>query len=101
MIRTFSKHIQQHTKLYLGFGVLTLVLLVGLGQDFLESELQDYSFYINESLLFNSFWVLFLPLSFFQLKELSAFRIEKHSRVCLSLLVQSYSPAQFTFFSFR
>tara|TARA_A100000171_G_scaffold52186_2_gene69435 strand:+ start:373 stop:1209 length:837 start_codon:yes stop_codon:yes gene_type:complete len=88
MIRTFSKHIQQHTKLYLGFGVLTLVLLVGLGQDFLESELQDYSFYINESLLFNSFWVLFLPLSFFQLKELSAFRIEKTFK-SLSIIIGS------------
>ncbi|WP_339696486.1 LytTR family DNA-binding domain-containing protein [uncultured Roseivirga sp.] len=74
MIGTFSKHIQRHTKLYLGFGLLTLVLLVGLGQDFLHSVLKDYNFQATESLLYNSFWVLFLPLSIFQLKGLKAFQ---------------------------
>ena len=80
MIRTFSKHNKRHTKLYLGFGVLTLVLLVGLGQDFLESILRDYSFYPSESLLYNSFWVLFLPLSFFHLKGLKTLQTDSRFR---------------------
>ncbi|KYG82790.1 LytR/AlgR family response regulator transcription factor [Roseivirga echinicomitans] len=88
MIRTFSKHISQHSKLYFGFGVLVLVVLAGLGQDFLESILRDYNFYITESLLFNSFWVLFLPLSFFQLKGLSALRTEKTFK-SLSIIIGS------------
>lgn len=76
MTRKISKHIQQHTKLYFGFGLLVLAILVGLGQDFLHSVLKGYNFQITESLLYNSFWVLFLPLSLLQLKILKAFQSE-------------------------
>ena len=45
--------------------VLVLVLLVTIFQDFLHSRYNDYSFYASESFLFNTFWVLILPIAVF------------------------------------
>jgi two-component system, LytTR family, response regulator len=49
-------------------GLAILLLLLGLGQDYIQSSLRQYGFFVSESLLFNSFWVFFIPLSFLQLK---------------------------------
>jgi two-component system, LytTR family, response regulator len=46
----------------LTFFVLSFTIL----QDFLHAQHNNYSFYISESTLFNSFWVLFFPISFLQ-----------------------------------
>ena len=43
--------------------VLIVVLLVATFQDYLHSRYNDYSFYASESLLFNMFWVLILPVA--------------------------------------
>ncbi len=43
--------------------VLVLVLLVTIFQDYLHSRYNDYSFYASESFLFNTFWILILPVS--------------------------------------
>lgn len=43
--------------------VLVLVLLVTIFQDYLHSRYNDYSFYASESFLFNTFWILILPIA--------------------------------------
>ncbi len=50
--------------------VITILLFVlaTLGIDFLFAQFQDSSFYISESLLFSSYWLLFLPLLHFHWK---------------------------------
>ncbi|WP_297766163.1 LytTR family DNA-binding domain-containing protein [uncultured Muriicola sp.] len=42
--------------------ILAGLLLLVLAKDLLEATLEGYSFYWYESLLFGSFWVLFIPL---------------------------------------
>lgn len=44
--------------------LLTVILAVTIFQDYLQSRYQSYSFYFSESLLFNLFWVLILPVTF-------------------------------------
>lgn len=41
---------------------ILLMVLSTVGLDFLFSQFQNNSFYISESLLFSSFWILFFPL---------------------------------------
>ncbi len=54
-------------KLTLGLSVVTIVTIL---QDLIHSRLNNYHFYFSESLLFKTFWFLFFPLLFFQLKWL-------------------------------
>ncbi len=42
-----------------GLFVITIVTIL---QDLIHSRLNNYSFYFSESLLFKTFWFLFLPL---------------------------------------
>lgn len=44
--------------------LLLLILALSTIQDLLHSRRNDYSFYLTESLLFNSFWILFFPLAY-------------------------------------
>lgn len=44
--------------------LLVVVLAVTIFQDYLQSRYQSYSFYFSESLLFNLFWALIIPVSF-------------------------------------
>ncbi|PZX57914.1 LytTR family DNA-binding domain-containing protein [Algoriphagus chordae] len=44
--------------------VLILVLLVTILQDYLHSRTNEYPFYASESFLFNTFWILILPVAF-------------------------------------
>lgn len=45
-------------------GVLVLILLTTIFQDYLQSRYKSYSFYFSESLLFNLYWLLILPVTF-------------------------------------
>ncbi|MFN3996819.1 LytR/AlgR family response regulator transcription factor [Algoriphagus sp.] len=48
-----------------GFLILLVIILgVTIFQDYLQSRYQSYSFYFSESLLFNLFWALILPVTF-------------------------------------
>lgn len=49
------------SRMRLGIFILGAVLLTTI-QDFIHSYFNNYSFYISESLLYKSFWVLFFPL---------------------------------------
>jgi two-component system LytT family response regulator len=45
------------------FLVLGFVIILAIVQDYLYSRLQNTGFYLEESLLYNSFWLFFLPFS--------------------------------------
>jgi two-component system LytT family response regulator len=45
------------------FYVLGFVIILAIVQDYLYSRLQNTGFYLEESLLYNSFWLFFLPFS--------------------------------------
>lgn len=52
------------------FGFLVTCILLTVLIDFLESRFQNYGFYLSESLLFSSYWWIFLPLWYGQLSLL-------------------------------
>lgn len=52
--------------LLLVFGITGFTIF----QDFLHSNYHNYAFHFSESLLFKSFWLLFLPFSFLQFRLL-------------------------------
>lgn len=52
----------QRKKIILFLLLLALVLALVVFQDFLQSRYQDSSFYLSESLVFSSYWVLFFPI---------------------------------------
>ncbi|MBO3696842.1 LytTR family DNA-binding domain-containing protein [Roseivirga sp. E12] len=54
---------QRVNTIHVGAVLLTLALFLALFQDYLHSYVQGYSFYWSESLLFNTFWVLFIPIA--------------------------------------
>jgi len=54
---------------------MTLTLLV-IAQDLMHSSLRNYSFYLSESLLFSTFWLLFIPLTLiFKRRKSKKFRL--------------------------
>lgn len=48
----------------LAYALATLVVVFVLvsAQDWIQSQVQGHSFYLNESLLFNTFWLCFIPI---------------------------------------
>ncbi len=75
-------------KKYSSFLKVTLIssaiLTLGLAQDLIDSNINSYSFYWSESLLFNSFWLLFLPITWLQRRALQIF---PHSNKILTISV--------------
>lgn len=55
------------------FLLMVLAITFAIFQDFLHSTFNNYSFHFSESLLFKSFWLLFLPLLIGQSLFLKAF----------------------------
>lgn len=45
--------------------IVVFVFLLALIQDYIYSRLQHTGFYLSESLLYNTFWVFFIPFTFF------------------------------------
>ena len=64
--------------LVIAFVLLTLV------QDFLRAELKNSAFYFSESLLYSSFWWLFLPLLFIQYFVVN---LQRKKRIAILLAV--------------
>ncbi|MEO1033222.1 MAG: LytTR family DNA-binding domain-containing protein [Bacteroidota bacterium] len=65
------------------FAFIGLTILVS-GKDLLESLVRDYSFYLSESLLFGTFWSIFIPLLL--INELLFKKFTKRLRLILPLL---------------
>ncbi len=70
--------------------VISALLVLALTQDWLHAKIQGYSFYLSESLLFNSFWFCFIPI------VLLVKRIPIKSNV-LSIAVKSMASASIHF----
>ncbi|WP_341227607.1 LytTR family DNA-binding domain-containing protein [uncultured Arcticibacterium sp.] len=52
-------------KIPLYLSLLVFVFLLAVLQDYIYSRLQQTGFYLSESLLYNTFWVFFIPLTIF------------------------------------
>ncbi len=63
------------------------ILLLAVGRDIHFSVTNQSSFYISESLLFNTFWLLFIPVAFFRntLIQKLPFQIEVVNTVLLTI----------------
>lgn len=53
-----------HKRFYLLSIFWLLVSLLAIGQDIFNSSFNNSSFYLSESLLFNGFWLIFIPLTY-------------------------------------
>ena len=62
--------------------IFASLLSTAAGIDMLQSYLRNYQYYWSESILFNTFWLLFLPL----LYHLKSFRSKAH-HIILTLIV--------------
>ena len=61
---TFFKFRKAGIKPVFKFSVaLVLIVLATIFQDYLQARYQSYSFYFSESLLFNLYWILILPVA--------------------------------------
>jgi DNA-binding LytR/AlgR family response regulator len=67
-------------------GVL-FIIIATIFQDLIHSRLNNYSFYFSESLLFKSFWFLFLPLLFLQLRYLRKTKLKTAFRAPAAVFI--------------
>ena len=81
----------------MGLFVSLVILMLALVQDLLHAGFKGYTFYLSESLLFNSFWLMFLPLMYLQAKCNSVLnaRYKKNILVAIVLSAALFSLAQF------
>jgi two-component system, LytTR family, response regulator len=63
-----KKYILFSLTIFLGVVILAII------QDYLHSYFNNYNFYLSESLLFKSFWILFIPLIYLQLFTIKEYR---------------------------
>ncbi|WP_379089044.1 LytR/AlgR family response regulator transcription factor [Pedobacter sp. UC225_65] len=66
--------------------VVAFIIVFTIFQDFLHSNFNNYNFYFSESLLFKSFWFLFLPLLLIQSKSLKTYLHPKCNKAVVVLL---------------
>ena len=63
------KAIENHNVKTIHLAILVLLFIsFVIGKDLLHSSIRNYSFYLSESLLFGTFWILFIPLAFINKK---------------------------------
>lgn len=53
-----------HNRFYLFTIFMLLVWLLAIGQDFINTCFNRLAFFLSESLLFNGFWLVFIPLTY-------------------------------------
>lgn len=79
-----------------GICVSLVILTLALMQDVLHASFKGYTFYLSESLLFNSFWLMFLPLIYLQAKcsKFTSTRYKKNILLAIVLPAALFSLAQ-------
>lgn len=87
-------------KLTIGGGqnlvIITVVLLsLVVTRDFIHSSIKNYSFYLYESLLFSTFWLIFIPLTL-----ISKRWAQKKFRIILAILLSALHLSAFSLFVF-
>ncbi|WP_020568583.1 LytTR family DNA-binding domain-containing protein [Neolewinella persica] len=73
--------------------VALLLFSLFLFQDLLHSSLRNYSFYLSEAALFNSFWLLFLPGIIFSEWWQSRLRLGNNSGQLRTVLIYAVTAA--------
>lgn len=85
---------------------LIVILLTTIFQDFLQSRYHSYSFYFSESLLFNLYWALIIPVTFLlrfafrRIKTLLEIRSKLASRSLFVLMATILHLLLFSFLVF-
>lgn len=72
--------------IFLLISIILLFVILTIAQDLIEAELQGYFFYFSESFLFSSFWWLFLPFLYVQIR-LAAKRVLRFYKLLLLILL--------------
>ncbi len=63
------KAIENHNVKTIHLAILVLLFIsFVIGKDLLHSSIRNYSFYLSESLIFGTFWILFIPFVFINKK---------------------------------
>ncbi len=85
-----------------GICVSLVILTLALMQDVLHAGFKGYTFYLSESLLFNSFWLMFLPLIYLQAKcsKFTSTRYKKNILLAIVLPAALFSLAQLLLYPF-
>lgn len=86
--------IQKKQRTPLILGSIVLVLIIVTMQDVLHAQRNQYSFYLSESFLFNSYWLWFFPITcivrpFFKPKETQAIKTFFLIQICSFILSAS------------
>ncbi len=84
---SYQSQLITNKKLILLTGLITLCIALKSLLDALESRFHNYSFYLSESLLFSSFWWLFLP--FFYSQYLLSHHLSKRYQYVPAILLVS------------
>lgn len=71
MLNDFGRYNNKQV-IHFGFSVTLVVILLGMFQDLVHSQVREYKFYVFESLLYKSYWTLFFPLSLLLIKYLNS-----------------------------
>ena len=79
--------ISKQNRNYIGVVCLFSLMLLTIAVDFAYARSQNSSFYFSESLLFSSFWLLFLPLLNIQLRTLKKITIVNYGILVSVLLI--------------
>lgn len=66
--------------------ILFAVAEITIAQDYLRSAFRNQAFYLSEALIFSSFWLIFVPLFYFQFILLKKFRKPYPVKLLLILL---------------
>lgn len=88
-----KQHIFNKNNLIKGLLVLlALTVVFSIFQDFLHANFNKYSFHFSESLLFKSFWLLFLPFLVFQFKFLTRYLHQSQKRKAVVIFLAVALP---------
>ncbi|WP_343522257.1 LytTR family DNA-binding domain-containing protein [Pedobacter sp.] len=68
---------------------VTIMLLLSVFQDLLQANFNNYAFYLSESMLFNSFWLLFIPMVYLNIKILGTEKLKTFKYLPLQLFLAS------------
>lgn len=81
-----EKPIESLRLLFIVSTVLTFVISITIFQDFLEALRSGYSFYLSESLLFKTVWLLFIPILMLLYKKLQSDHLDTFYKTVLYII---------------
>lgn len=98
-LRIASKSFKLST-VHWGLIIVGIALILGLTQDFVHSSIKNHSFYWSESLLYNSFWVLFIPITLLQSRIMALRQLNSGKQLLLKTSLVSLTLTAIHLFTF-